>query len=124
MEPFRRAARSFYWLERARRMSAAIRLEREAAHMDRWQTLLELFAVPTLTAAGVPGEFQAPITGAILDAERIAGATGADRKARVMEIAQREIGLVAQHPAATLARVSSAIDTLIGLIKQVQARHG
>lgn len=107
-----------------RAVATARYLSTEGKIMDRFQQLIELFAPAVLAAAGVPITYTPTITAAVIGVEQIAGASGADKKARAMDLIQREVGLAEQNPAATVQLASSAVDTLIGLVKFVRSHHG
>lgn len=88
---------------------------------------------PVVLATVPGGEKIAPliptITGAIEDAEAIKGASGAEKKAHVLNIVQAGIatanatGKVALDPAGVLVAASTGIDAVVATVNVVKAAH-
>lgn len=96
-----------------------------------WKRLVFALAPIGLAAAGVPGPMIGAIVDGIAEAQAIAGARGAEKKAHVLSIANDAIIAINATPTAwtlehapTLEKVSQGIDTSIGLVNQVLERHG
>lgn len=97
--------------------------------LPKWLSLVQSFAPLVLIAAGVPPVLVTSIAASIEEAEQIPGATGADKKAHVLNITRDAIDAsnVAQgrqhlDPTKVVAVVSKGIDLAVETVDLVHDR--
>lgn len=103
--------------------------------LPRWLQLVKLLA-PTIVAVAVPGvgpALAAAIADGIAEAEQIPGASGADKKAHVLNLVRAGAGAVnaASEPDALqqaqvdglVSAVGSGIDTAVAVVNLIHQQH-
>lgn len=99
--------------------------------MNKWISLvLNLAPLVLMAIPGMPAVLVPTIVHAIQEAQQIAGASGADKKAHVLAVAADAVTAVNEakgkaviNPAVVPTVVSQGIDTAIGVINLVQQTH-
>ena len=96
-----------------------------------WLSIVKMVVPFVLTAAGVPPIIIPLVTGGIAEAQGIKGATGAQKKAHVLNLVSAGVtgmnaaaGKVIVDPTLAVTTTSSGIDTAVGVVNIVHQAHG